>query len=47
MKNFIKSFRITLVFCVFLSFFYILVLRGVALVAGPNGGEPEMVTLNG
>ena len=47
MKNFIKSFRITLVFCVFLSVFYILVLWGVSIFAGPNGGRPELVTLNG
>ena len=47
MKNFIKSFRITLVFCVFLSVFYILVLWGVSFFAGPNGGKPELVTLNG
>lgn len=47
MKNFIKSFRITLVFCVFFSVCYIAVLWGVSKVAGPNGGKPEMVMLNG
>ena len=47
MKNFIKSFRLTLVFCVFFSVAYIVILWGVALFAGPNGGKPEVVTLDG
>ena len=47
MKNFIKSFRITLVFCVFFSVCYISVLWGISKFAGPNGGKPELVTLNG
>ena len=47
MKNFIKSLRITIVFCVFFSVFYIAVLWGISLFAGPNGGKPELVTLNG
>lgn len=47
MKNLIKSFRLTTTFCVFLTFFYILVLWGVSVVLGPNYGKPEVVTLNG
>lgn len=47
MKNFIKSFRITLVFCAFFGVFYIAVLWGISQFAGPNGGKPELVTLNG
>lgn len=46
MKNIVKSFRITIVFCVFFSVFYILVLWLFAQVAGPNGGNAETVTLN-
>ena len=42
-----KSFRITIAFCVFLSVFYILVLRVFALVVSPNEGNAEVVTLNG
>lgn len=45
--NIVKSARITLVFCVFLSVFYILVLWLFARVAGPNGGDAEVVTLDG
>lgn len=47
MKNFVKAFRLTLVFCVFLSVTYILVLWLFAKVAGPNGGNAEVATLNG
>lgn len=47
MKNFIKSFRITTVFCVFLTVFYILVLWLVALVITPNNGNAEVVKLDG
>ena len=47
MKNLMKSFRITIAFCVFLSVFYILVLRVFALVVSPNEGNAEVVTLNG
>lgn len=47
MKNFIKSFRLTTTFCVFLTVFYILVLWGVSVLIGPNDGKPEVVTLDG
>ena len=47
MKSFIKAFRLTLVFCVFLSVAYILVLWLFAKVAGPNDGNAEVATLNG
>lgn len=48
MKNLIKSIRITLVFGVFLSIFYILILWGFAQVASPGkNGNAETVTLNG
>lgn len=45
--NIVKSAKITLVFCVFLSVFYILVLWLFARVAGPNGGNADVVTLDG
>ena len=47
MKILLKSIKITLVFCVFFSVFYILVLWLFARVAGPNQGNAEVVTLNG
>lgn len=47
MKNLVKSIKITLVFCVFFSLLYILVLWLFAQVAGPNNGNAEVVTLNG
>lgn len=47
MKNFIKSFRLTLVFCVFFSVCYILVLWIFAQFAGANSGNAEVVELNG
>lgn len=47
MKNIIKSFRITIVFCIFFSVFYILVLWLFAQVAAPNSGNAETVTLDG
>lgn len=47
MKNLMKSVKITLAFCVFLSVFYILVLWIFAQVAGPNKGNADVVTLNG
>ena len=43
MKNWIKAIRLTLVFSVFLSVSYILVLWLLAKVAGPNGGIVELV----
>ena len=45
--TFIKSFRLTLVFCVFFSVCYILVLWIFAQFAGPNSGNAEVVELNG
>ena len=48
MKNLMKSVRITLVFCVFFSVAYILVLWIFAQFAAPGkGGNAETVTLNG
>lgn len=47
MKSFIKAFRLTLVFCVFLSVTYIFVLWLFAKVAGPNDGNAEVATLDG
>ncbi len=47
MKTLLKSIKITLVFCVFFSVFYILVLWLFARLAGPNQGNAEVVTLNG
>ncbi len=47
MKNFIKSLKLTLVFCVFFSIFYILILWVFAQFASPNKGNAEVVTLNG
>lgn len=47
MKTLLKSIKITLVFCVFFSVFYILVLWLFARVAGPNQGNAEVVTLSG
>ena len=48
MKNFIKSFRITIAFCIFFSVFYILVLWIFAQFAGRGeNGNAETVTLNG
>ena len=47
MKTLFKSLKITLVFCVFFSVFYILVLWLFAQVAGPNKGNAEVATLDG
>lgn len=48
MKNLIKSIKLTLVFCVFLSVCYVLVLWAYAQFAAPGeGGNVETVTLNG
>lgn len=47
MKTLLKSLKITLVFCLFFSVCYILVLWLFAQVAGPNGGNAEVITLNG
>ena len=48
MKNLMKSIRITLVFCVFFSVCYILVLWIFAQFAAPGeGGNAETIKLNG
>lgn len=47
MKNLIQSLKLTLVFCVFFSVFYIAVLWGFGKVVGPNGGNAEVAMLNG
>ncbi|MGM9760586.1 MAG: K(+)-transporting ATPase subunit C [Parabacteroides sp.] len=47
MKNFIKAFRLTLVFCVFLSLTYVLVLWIFAKVASPGNGNAETFEVNG
>lgn len=47
MKTLLKSLKITLAFCVFLSVFYILILWLFAQVASPNKGNVEVATLDG
>ena len=47
MKNLWISLKITLAMCIVLGVGYVLVLRGVSAVAGPNGGEADVVTLDG
>ena len=47
MKTLLKSIKITLIFCVFLSVFYVLVLWIFAQFGSPNKGNAEVVTLNG
>lgn len=47
MKTFLKSLKLTLVFCVFLSLFYILILWIFAQFVSPNKGNAEVVTLDG
>ena len=47
MKTFIKSIRITIVFCLFFSVFYIAVLWVFGQFFGPGKGNAETVTLNG
>ena len=47
MKTLLKSIKITLAFCVFLSVFYVLVLWIFAQVASPNQGNAEVAMLNG
>ena len=39
MRNLVKSLRLTLVFCVFFSICYILVLWIFGLIVGPGGGN--------
>lgn len=47
MKTILKSIKITLVFCVFLSIFYVLVLWAFAKFAGPNNGNVEVLSAKG
>lgn len=47
MKNFWISVRFTLLMCIVLAVGYVLVLRLVAAAAGPGGGNPELVELDG
>ena len=47
MRNLVKSLRLTLVFCVFFSICYILVLWIFGLIVGPGGGNAEPLVLNG
>lgn len=47
MKNLWISLKITLAMCLLLGVGYVLILRGVSAVAGPNGGEAETISLNG
>lgn len=46
-SNFIKSFKITIAFCILFSVCYIFVLWAFAQVAGPNKGNADVVELNG
>ena len=47
MKNLWISLNRTLAMCLLLGVGYVLVLRGVSAVAGPNGGKADVVTLDG
>lgn len=47
MKNFWISIKFTLAMCVLLGVGYVLILRGVSAVAGPNGGEAETLSVDG
>ncbi len=47
MKNFIKSLRLTSVFCIFFSVFYVMVLWLFAQLASPNKGNAEIAVVNG
>ena len=47
MKNFVKAFRLTLVFCAFFAVTYILVLWLFGKVAGPGNGNAETVVVDG
>lgn len=46
-SNLLKSIKLTLVFCVFFGVCYIFVLWAFAKVAGPNGGNADVVTVDG
>ncbi len=47
MKTFVNSLRLTIVFCVFFSIFYILILWIYGQFVNNNHGNAEVVTLNG
>lgn len=47
MKNFIKSIKLTLVFCALLAVCYVLVLWIFAQFAGPTRGDAPVATLHG
>ena len=47
MKNLLKAFKLTLAFCVLFSMLYIFVLWVFAKIAGPNGGNAEVVVMDG
>ena len=47
MKNLLKAFKLTLAFCVLFSVLYIFVLWVFAKIAGPNGGNAEVVVVDG
>lgn len=47
MKNLLKAFKLTLAFCVLFSVLYIFVLWVFARIAGPNGGNAEVVVVDG
>lgn len=46
-SDLLKSVKLTLVFCVFFSIFYVFILWLFAKVAGPNGGNAEVVVADG
>lgn len=46
-SNLIKSLKLTLLFCVFFGVCYIFVLWLFAKAVGPNGGNAEVVVVNG
>ncbi len=47
MNNLLKSFKLTLAFCMLFSVLYLFILWVFAKVAGPNGGEAEVVVVDG
>ena len=47
MKNFIKSIRITIAFCILFSVCYVLILWAFGQFFGPGEGNAETITLNG
>lgn len=46
-SNLLKSIKLTLAFCVLLSVSYIFLLWAFARIAGPNGGNADVITLDG